>query len=651
MITPAAVNLCIPGPPSSATVNVSTTPTMSESWSSNNLSTASVTYTPGSGMCAIHTNSALGVAIVTYNDGTGNTCDVPVYVGPYAGAITGPTAFCISSTINLSSNWPSGTWSTAATTCSVNSVGVVTGLSAGTGVITYSVSACGGANSYHVVTVDPVYSPSITGKIASLCGGSISLSATPPGGIWTSSIPSVASVNMSGVVTAGAANGITVIQYTKTNSCGSFDDHFTLQHGPYAGTITGPTYLCTGAPAAITLSDAVPGGSWSCVNVNTMVSALGVVTGINAGTEIITYTVPYCGGMDAYHTVTVDQTPTTPTMTIGTTPIPGGIPMMCVGGATITYTGTPSTGGYAWSSDAGVAAVSSGVVTAVSTGTSIISYGITTGCGAFYATETMTVNATASAGTISGTQLLCMAGPTTSALSTTGDPGVWSINGDATINSSGLVTAVSTGFATITYDVGNACGSDQATYTVTIGGNLSIGGSAAVCAGSQITLPGITPGGTWTTNTYPSVATVTGDLVSGLTAGTTTLSYSVTTGCGTFSDGVVVTVDAMPNAGTAISSTSLLWETLIFLTPYWKAPNGSAGTIETNGDPGGYWTSTFPSCVTFSSSGGGSSGPTTGSLFGVNGGGGGGDCQGQIYYEVTNACGTDRYYTFGGTSW
>ncbi len=60
--------------------------------------------------------------------------------------ITGPTSVCVGSTASLSSTTIGGTWSVAYSNASINSSGTVSGLSAGSNVVTYTVTAGGNTN-------------------------------------------------------------------------------------------------------------------------------------------------------------------------------------------------------------------------------------------------------------------------------------------------------------------------------------------------------------------------------------------------------------------------------------------------------------------------------------------------------------------------
>ncbi len=86
---------------------------------------------------------------------------------------------------------------------------------------------------------------------------------------------------------------------------------------PSAGTITGPANVCIGS--AIILSDAISGGTWSAANTTSSVLA-GVVTGITAGINTISYNVANtCGSSAATKTVTTHALPIPVISVTGTT--------------------------------------------------------------------------------------------------------------------------------------------------------------------------------------------------------------------------------------------------------------------------------------------------------------------------------------------
>src|SRR6185369_6102621 len=144
-----------------------------------------------------------------------------------------------------------------------------------------------------------------------------------------------------------------------------------------------------------------------------------------------------------------------------------GASTVCAG-ATTTLSDATS-GGTWYSGNTSVATIgTSGIVTGVSAGNVTISYIVNNGCASSMVTKTMTVTATASAGTITGTATVCTGA--TTALSDATSGGVWSSGstGVATVGTSGIVTGVSAGNSTISYTVTSGCGSVSATQNVTV---------------------------------------------------------------------------------------------------------------------------------------------------------------------------------------
>ncbi|MCW5920772.1 MAG: Ig-like domain-containing protein [Saprospiraceae bacterium] len=240
------------------------------------------------------------------------------------------------------------------------------------------------------------------------------------------------------------------------------------------------------------------------------------------------------GASPASNTTTVDPNANAGTVS-GTTPL-------CISGVT-TYTTTGDAGGVWSSTNTSVATVdaSTGEVTAVGAGTTDITYTISTGCGApVSAFQTLTVNPNVNAGTVSGTTPLCISDVTT--YTTTGDAGgVWSSTntGVATVDAStGEVTAVGAGTTDITYTISTGCGAPVSAFqTLTVNPNVNAGtvsGTTPLCIGDVTTYSSTgDAGGVWS-STNTGVATVdasTGE-VTAVGAGTTDITYTISTGCG-----------------------------------------------------------------------------------------------------------------------
>jgi uncharacterized protein YjdB len=493
-------------------------------WSSNNTAIATVGVTSG-----VVTGISTGTTIITYLlSGCYATKTISVILAP--ASITGSTTICAGSTTTLSDATTGGTWTSSNTTvATVNfSTGIVSGLTAGTSAITYSIGSC---YVTATVTINPL--PAfITGPTSVCVGSIITLSDATSGGIWSSSVPAYGSIDaVSGMVT-GISTGTTFIIYTLPTGCFVA---MPVAVNPLPSFISGITEICAGSTAA--LSDATGGGTWSSDNTTVaMIGATsGIVTGVAAGTADITYKLST--GCLTSGIVTVDPLPAT---------ITGG-PNACLG-KSITLSDATSGGGWS-SSNTTVATIGTGtgIVSSVATGTAIITYTLPTGC---ITTLTITVNALPPA--ITGTTSVCPSQTVT--LSDGFAGGTWT-SAATTIAiiglSSGVMTGVTTGTTTITYTSVAGC---TTTTTVTVkAGPGPILGPTSVCAGQTVTLSDAVSGGGWISiNT--TIATISsGGVVTGVSAGSTTIVYFLpTTGC---SVSTVITVLAAPTVVTGFMIT------------------------------------------------------------------------------------------------
>ena len=468
--------------------------------------------------------------------------------------IVGTTDFCIGNTATYTNATAGGNWSSSNNAvATVSNAGVVTAISAGYATISYTAptgtSCCSDvANAYITVFNNPSLVP-IAGPGTVCTNQWITLTNASGGGHWSSSDNNIATVNSSGNV-HGISAGTATISYSTTNSCGSTSQTATVVVGglPLAA-IQGNNNICVGTTT--TLSNATAGGSWSSSdNSIATVDNMGVVTGISAGHVTISYTVSasaVCGTNVATYYVYVNATPSL-------APIMGG-GVVCVG-SYITLM-DPSGGGNWSSSDNSVATVnSSGNVFGVSAGSAIITYTVNYYCGGVIHTLTQntTVWAQTALANITGNTNLCSGTNTTFSCSTVG--GTWSSSDNvvATVNSStGDVHAVGVGVATITYTVsaGSVCGSNIASANVYVTSTPVVApilGTTTLCANTVTTLTCASGGGNWSSSDH-SVATInsSGNVLA-VSAGTTTITYTATTTCGSASRSITFTVLALPAA-------------------------------------------------------------------------------------------------------
>ncbi len=211
------------------------------------------------------------------------------------GPVTGASAVCPGATIALSDTASGGAWNSSSPgIATVGSGGIVTGVAAGTDVISYTVPyACGTGSSLstHTVTVLPLTTVSaITGPDTVCYGATVTESDAITGGAWNSSNISVASISSFGDVT-GNLGGTAIISYTVIGSCNTAHTTKVVDVLDFVSAGSLGRFYDTLCPSdTILLTSTVSGGSWSCSNGNVSVTN-GVVTAISAGTAAVTYTV------------------------------------------------------------------------------------------------------------------------------------------------------------------------------------------------------------------------------------------------------------------------------------------------------------------------------------------------------------------------
>ncbi|NDC42742.1 MAG: hypothetical protein EBZ77_14540, partial [Chitinophagia bacterium] len=206
----------------------------------------------------------------------------------------------------------------------------------------YSFTATNSSGCYYKattasVTVTPL--PSAISGATSMCpSSSTTLTCTPSGGSWSSSVTSVASINSStGVVNSTASGGTTIISYT--TGCGA--SGMSLAVNSTVGPISGSSSVCVGATT--TLTNATGGGTWSssAPSTATVNPTTGAVFGVAAGSATITYT-PICGSY-VTQSITVNSRPTiSVTPTSGTTCLSASKLLTASGGSS--YSWAPATG-------------------------------------------------------------------------------------------------------------------------------------------------------------------------------------------------------------------------------------------------------------------------------------------------------------------
>ncbi len=465
-------------------------------WSSSNSAVATISATGVIG------SGAAGTTVITFETPAGCMTQNTLTVKPEP-QVSGPGIVCVGQTIQLSSSITSGgNWvSTSGTLASVSSAGLVTGLSAGSVFIGYDIDGCADVISVSVRALSP------TNLVAGACQGQTvtATNYTPGGGIWSSSNTVVAPINASGIITASAP-GTSVISFVTASGCIT-QKTFSVSA---SAQISGGNSVCAGQSLQLSSGIAVA-GVWYTTNnsVATVSPSTGLVTGVGAGTVYIGYATSECAS-----STTISVKPLSPIVMSATT---------CQGNTL--YPTNATAGGGIWSSgNTTVAtATSAGTITPVAPGTATIYFVSTTGCIAQKDLEVIT------SPQISGGSSVCVGQSVQ--LSTSIPGGTW-MSGSvrATISPTGLVTGVSPGLAPIYYTTAT-CATG---YAVTVNALFPIVMPASICQGEVNGATNATPGGGMWSSSNSSVATISGlGTISGLSPGTTVISFVSGAGCAT----------------------------------------------------------------------------------------------------------------------
>ncbi len=320
-------------------------------WSSSTTSVATITASTG-----VVYAVGLGTTTITYTTPAGCVSTITVTVVASPSAITGSLTVCTGTVTTLGNAVGGGTWTSSNTSVATinSSTGVITGVSPGTTVIVYSLSASCVVSA--TVTVYP--SPLITSTSSTdptTCvsnDGSITLNGLSPGATYTVnymlggtpvSVPITA--NGSGQVIISSLGGGTYTNITVTVPAS----------GCVSNTIAGPIVLnLPPAPATPTASNTSPVCSGNPVNFSASSTTAGVTyiwTGPAGFYSPVQYPTISSAGLANAGTYTVIATklgcasaPATTIVVINPTPIIGGLsytdPTTCLGtDGTVTFSG------------------------------------------------------------------------------------------------------------------------------------------------------------------------------------------------------------------------------------------------------------------------------------------------------------------------
>lgn len=516
----------------------------------------------------VASSSSISFDVWVYNSSYGDGIQIMIFSGTCGGNIT--SYYCDQLVPSASSQSVSATGLTPGNTYYI----MIDGFSGDVCDYTFA------ANTGVAIPVD------VTPATSTICAGqSVTLTATGGNGTYTWN----ASPNLSGTtgstVTATPPSIPGTYTYTVNSSGGnplcpsSTLATATITVNSCGGcTVTAANSgdVCQGTPTFNLTATNVAGATWNWVGPSGYTSNVQNPTGVP---------VPATAGSYTYTvTATVAGVPCTSTTTIVVNPTPtisAPLTTLCIGGTTnLTGTGTANTSTPWVSSNTAVATVSStGVVTAVSAGTSTITYMNSGGC---TTTQVITVVGLPTA-TIGGSTTICSGLSAT--ISFTGTPNatvtyqVGGVNQTIVLDAAGngalsVSPTVTTTYSLVSVQMNppSGCSSTlvgSATITITSLPSANAVSPITVCSNATVSVPAFvsTPAGatfTWTNNntTIGLTANGSGNIASftGLNPGSGSNSATITitptlSGCVGATNSFTITVDSPPvvNAGTDVT--------------------------------------------------------------------------------------------------
>ena len=638
------INICPPPVPGSITgtspVCVGDTQTfhnptgdLGGTWVSTNPLFASINSSTGFATAAGSGTTTIRYVLNTACGSDSAAFTLVVNTVPSAATITAPASpFCQGTTHTFTPSVLGGAWTsmnpdpTTGVTIVSGTGSATAGASADTATIVYTLTnSCGSTPTTYFLTVSPTPNAGTISGADSVCSGtSTTLTIGASVGVITWSTNPVtgaaATVDATGVVTAGAAAGSVIIVATATNSCGTDTSNHPIGVilSPNAGTISSTAAsVCRTGTLAMTITGNSATGTWGSDNpgVATITNPAGVVTGVAAGSANITYVVTTlsCGSASATpYPITVIDTPVVPAIT--------GSHTICYGTtATLhdAYAGGGTTWGFIGTGGTHIHYVSgTGTLTPTITGFAIgvdtLKFSATNACGTTVVRFVDTVKAQPKAGTIVGATDIC-AGTTTTLTDFGGvfTTSTWTIAGGTSVtevshDSTHFVLQAGPppgGASLILFTATNSCGTKDTTFTINVDTFLTLTPVIAlhdtICLGqvdSAFASGGSNAGSTW--DTYPAgVVNITSSdssyaAYTATDTGTYYMVYSATNGCGTAYDtsAALYVHPATPTAGVifgydtaCVLTTSQLGDTTAGAAGVWSSSDTAIAKVSATG--------------------------------------------------------------------
>jgi large repetitive protein len=518
---------------SGSSVTLSTNSAVSYNWSTGAITPTIQVNTPGNySVTLTGSNGCSATSPLTI---------VAVTTTPTA-AITssGPTTICQGDNVSLSAPAAANSylWNTGATTQTIT-VSLV-----GSYFVTVGSNGCSATSPSTFVSYNPVPSAAVTasGPTTFCLGNSVSFSAPAGNGnsyLWnTGATTQSVSTSTPGTFSVTVTNGYGCSASSAVNTV-------LVNPLPVVTPITGTSSICESTQGQV--SNVMTGGVYASSNlgVASIGQLNGQITGLTAGTTTISYL--YTDNNGCSNTVTYPVTIiAAPVATITA----GGPTTFCQGGS-VTLTASSGTA-YAWSNGATTASI-----TVSASGSYSVSVTGANGCSATSQATTVNVLTPSPVSAINGANSVCVNSATSFTNATSG--GTWSTSNPliATVSSSGNVTGVSAGSATITYAINSTNGcQNAATKVVNVNAvpatALTASGATTFCQGSNVSLTAST-GSTYLWSTGATTSSITAS-----TSGTYNVTVTNANGCSSVSTNQLITVNANPTASISTNGSTNL---------------------------------------------------------------------------------------------
>ncbi|MFM8597258.1 MAG: GEVED domain-containing protein, partial [Flavobacteriales bacterium] len=481
------------------------------------------------------------------------------------------------------------TWSPAA---GLSSTTINNPVATPTATTTYVASATGAngctGTSNIVVTVNALPANGPVVAPAALCAGSAGLvSNSVAGGAWTTTTPTLLSLNAATGEITGIAAGTATVNYTTTGSNGCTKTNtanITINPLPVAVvSSSNGAAICQGNSTVLS----APAAASYLWNNGSTASSLNISNG-GTYSVVLTSAAGCVSAPSAPYTVTVNQLPVANVSVSGPT-------VFCAGGSvTLTASGGAT---YSWSNTATTAAVN-----ANQSGSYVATVTSAQGCSVTAPAINVTVNPLPVANVVaSGPLSYCQGGSLN--LTATGI-GSYQWNDGSTAAILPITTS-----GTYSYTITNAagCSATSAPAVVTINPVpvvTAISGNNSVCMGGNTTYTNTTTGGVWS-SANPSIATVNASgQITGVMAGSSVINYTVTNGAGCATVvSKTITVNPVPAAITQANgnTTFCAGGSVTLVAPpadtYLWSNNATTQSITVNTSGNYFVTATLSGCV------------------------------------------------------